>query len=149
MSKNDIKPFAQEVAQLLPAIHRAVVKTQGDFFGLGKLTIPQFIFLELLYQYNPLKMKDVARELKVSLPAVTGLVSRLISLGMVERKYDKQDRRVIHIVLTAKGKKMVEQARTMRIKAFDDIFSRLTEEERGQYLRILRKLYTILYSKEL
>ena len=145
MLSKPVGRFAQEVAQLLPAIHRAVIKKQGDVFGLGKMTVPQYISLELIYLGGSLKMKDIARELKVSLPAASALVSRLFSMGLVERIYDKEDRRVIHIVPTAKGKRAVEDIRVRRVRTIADMFSGLTDQERTQYLRILKKLYTILY----
>lgn len=148
MSKNDLKDFSQEVAQLLPAIQRAVVKEQGDLFGFGKLTVPQYISLELVSLRSRLIMKDIARELKVTLPAASGLVKRLVALGYVKRLYDTEDRRIIHVILTPKGRKTVDQARSRRTDVIEDIFAKLSKEERRQYLGILKKLHTILYPKK-
>jgi DNA-binding MarR family transcriptional regulator len=43
----------------------------------------------------------------ISKPNVTSLIDKLIDQGYVQRRHDEKDRRVIHIVLTAKGRKFV------------------------------------------
>jgi DNA-binding MarR family transcriptional regulator len=122
-------------------------KKQTDALGRGKITVPQYLSLDLLKSHGFLKMKDIAKELNISLPAATGLVDRLYRMGMVKRTYDERDRRLIIITLTSKGKQTLEQIRSQRQKAIQQVFGKLTEKERLTYLRIVRKLKKILHSR--
>ena len=137
--------FSKEVSQIIPYIVRSVMKKQGDVWGLDKITMPQYLLLELIEQHGLLKMKEIAQELSISLPAASGLVNRLFSLQMVKRIYDKKDRRVIYIELTKKGKKVTCGVRRHRKKALQDTFAKLTSKERWQYLSILRRIKDSLY----
>ena len=148
MTKKAIVTFTDEIFRLMPLIIKGVQKKQRDALGMGKITVPQFISLSLLRQKGLIKMKDIAKEPNVSLPAATGLIDRLVGLGMVKRMYDEKDRRAIYIALTDKGEKALDEIRATRGKVFEGIFDKLTEEERNAYLNVLRKMVGILYSKD-
>jgi DNA-binding MarR family transcriptional regulator len=148
MNKDSLAAFSEELSRILPHIVRGMFKRQTDALGRGKITIPQYLSLDLLNTHGVLKMKDIAKELNISLPAATGLISRLHRLGMVKRIFDEKDRRVIYITPTPKGKATTEHIRRQRQRAVQEVFSKLTEKERDSYLRILRKLKKILYPEQ-
>jgi len=151
MTKNSqITKFSQELDQTIGYIHRlvsSVIKLRTDALMQGKITFPQHIALEILSVEKSLKMKAVAKALRVSLPAATGLINRLVVMKMVERVYDTNDRRVIHIILTPKGKETLERIRKTRRKAIEEIFGVLSQEERQTYLGILRKIKRTFHEK--
>jgi len=129
----------------MPYIFKGVLR-QTDALAKGQITIPQFVALNFINGNGPVKMKDIAKDFKISLPAATGIVQRLFNSELVKRVDDKADRRVIRIVATPKGKKIVEQISAKRKELIESIFSKLTEEERQSYLHILRKLKNIISS---
>ena len=143
MSTQSIRAFSRELMQVFPQVIRGMKVT--DALGRGAITLPQFLSLDLLYSQGFLKMKDIAHALDISLPAATGLISRLVRMGMVERVYDTKDRRVIYVNLTSKGKKMVAQVKSQRQKKIEHVFGKLSEKERSVYLQIIRKVRNILY----
>ena len=141
--KTQISNFSQELSQAIAYIQRlasSMLKRRADALIQGKLTFPQYLALEVLDKVKPLKMKSIAKALGISLPAATGLVSRLVTMKMAMRTYDKEDRRVIFISLTAKGKRVINQTRMARKKIIGEIFGVLSESERQAYLGILRKV---------
>ncbi|MFH1904829.1 MAG: MarR family transcriptional regulator [bacterium] len=144
MAKHSLTLFSSKMSRLLPHVIRGMLKKQSDALGRGKITVPQYLLLDLLNTHELLKMKDIARELNISLPAATGLVSRLHLIKMIKRIYDKNDRRVIHIGLTARGEKTIKQVSSQQQKATQEVFVNLTESERNSYLSILKKLKGIL-----
>ena len=148
MAEKDITQFSQEVFELVPHLVRGMFKRKMDALGKGYITLPQYLSLELIDSYGLLKMKEIARELNVTLPAATGMIERLYKLGLVKREYEPRDRRVIEIILTPKGKKVLNDVRRKRRKAIEEVFSNLSERERRAYLNILRKVKSILYEKE-
>lgn len=52
---------------------------------------------------------ELATRLQVRHNSAVGLINRLSALGLVRRIADKQDRRQVHIVLTAKGHAMLDK----------------------------------------
>ncbi|MBN2120679.1 MAG: MarR family transcriptional regulator [Candidatus Omnitrophica bacterium] len=145
MSDKHISAFADEVIQIMPQLIRGTIRRQPDAGSLGNVTVLQYLSLDLLDHHESLKMKEIALHLSVSLPAASGLINRLFSTNLVERIYDKKDRRVIYIRLTPKGKKMVDKVRFQRRKAVIEMFGKLTQKERSQYLNILKRLLKTLY----
>ena len=146
--KHSLASFSSEMARLLPHVIRGMTKNQSDALGRGKITVPQYLLLDLLNTHELLKMKDIAGELNITLPAATGLVSRLHLMKMIKRIYDKNDRRVIYIELTAGGKETIKQVSSQRQKAIQEVFVNLTESEQNSYLSILKKLKGILNNEK-
>jgi len=143
VKKTQISKFSEELVETITYVHRlanSMLKRRADVLFQGKITFPQHVALEVLSGDKPLKMNNIAKILKISLPAVTGLVSRLVAMKLAKRVYEKTDRRVILIVLTAKGKKIIEQTRAARKKIISEIFGVLSEGERQTYLGILQKI---------
>jgi len=148
MAMNSLESFSSEMSRLLPHVIRGMIKKQSDALGCGKITVPQYVLLDLLNTHELLKMKDIAGELNITLPAATGLVSRLHLMKMIKRIYDKNDRRVIYVELTAGGKETIKQVSSQRQKAIQEVFVNLTESERNSYLSILKKLKGILNNEK-
>ncbi|MCF7871357.1 MAG: MarR family transcriptional regulator [Candidatus Omnitrophica bacterium] len=151
MADKSISQFSKELTNTISFIQRLalnMLKEKSDAFIKGKITLPQYLVLDLVYRKNALKMKDIASELKVSLPAASGLVDRLVKLKMIKRISDKQDRRVVLIDLTKSGKKTVEDVGKKRKEVIEKIFSPLTSRERQDYLNILNKIKKKFDEKE-
>ena len=89
-------------------------------------------------------MSTIARNLNVTTPAATGLVSRMIRSGFIKRTLDEKDRRIIYIEMTKKGGKIINDIQKARYKMMMDIFGKLTSHERRTYLDIVKKLCRIL-----
>lgn len=149
--KTQISKFSEELVETITYVHRlanSMLKRRADVLFQGKVTFSQHVALEALNSDNPLKMKNIAKVLKITLPAVTGLISRLVVMKLAKRVYDKSDRRVIFIVLTDKGKKTIEQTRAVRKKIIAEIFGVLSAGERQTYLGILQKIKKAFYGKD-
>jgi DNA-binding MarR family transcriptional regulator len=55
---------------------------------------------------------------------------------------------VIKVVLTQKGKKILEETKKERKKVIEKVFEKLSLKEREIYLNILRKIKNIFYPEE-
>lgn len=79
---------------------RSVFRKQFD------VTLPQFdVLSELEHASAPLTMSELSRELMVSNGNITGVIDRLVTMGLVQRERPDHDRRVQFIQLTDKGSK--------------------------------------------
>lgn len=136
--------FADQLNKIIPSIMKEFSKRQKNELYLGKISLPQFLVLVFLGKNGPSKMSDLAHLMDVTTPAMTGVVSRLVKGGYVRRTYDSKDRRIIIIKLTPKGERVIRNVNEQRRHMIIDIFGKVSEGDRFEYLRILRQIHDIL-----
>ncbi|MFA6216646.1 MAG: MarR family transcriptional regulator [Candidatus Omnitrophota bacterium] len=148
MTEVSLLEFADKLNALMPVIMREFAKRQANELYKGKITLPQFLILDIIHKEGESKMTDLAHLMDVSTAAMTGIVNRLVKGGYVVRKYDAQDRRIIKVILSSKGNELVkktsEQRRQMAIK----IFGKISESDRRDHLRILGQIRDILLQEK-
>ena len=77
-----------------------------------------------------IRMSDLARNISLSKPGLTGLVDRLEKRGLIARTADPEDRRAIRVVLTDAGREAFLAAADVHVDGIAEHFtSRLTDEE--------------------
>lgn len=67
---------------------------------LVELPLSQFKCLRAIGEQQGQKMNDIAHRLEIKLPATSQIVDRLVRRGMVERRADPDDRRVVRLHLS-------------------------------------------------
>ena len=88
-------------------------------------------------------MKKVADFLCITPPSATSLINKLVKAGMLERFFDKNDRRVVCLAITAKGEKMLRQEFSKVARHIKKILIKLNNQERKNLVKILEKLQKI------
>jgi DNA-binding MarR family transcriptional regulator len=74
------------------------------------LTLPQFDVLAQLYRRDEgMTPGELTRELLVTAGNVTGIVDRLVRLGLSERRPVPHDRRAVRVRLTARGQRLMRR----------------------------------------
>lgn len=77
-------------------------------FG-GELSFSQYLILQTLLEKEAMRMNELARTLGVSKANVTGLVDRMVRARLIDRMRSDEDRRVVFVTLTQKGKRTVQR----------------------------------------
>ncbi|MCM8762778.1 MAG: MarR family transcriptional regulator [Candidatus Omnitrophica bacterium] len=144
MQHISLSEFADKINEIMPVIAKEFIRQQTNELFKGKITLPQFFILEFLYQRNDARMSDLAKFMRVTTAAMTGIVDRLVRDNYAIRVYDPKDRRIIKIKLTDKGNTLVKKINEQRRKMVIDTFAKVSEFDRQQYLRILLKIKDIL-----
>lgn len=140
--------FGKEVTKLLPLISREFTRRQNSIFIKSSLTVPQMFILEILAHHEPVKMSDLAKKLNLTMSAVTAIVDKMIKLKLVERERPDDDRRVVKVALLNKGKELNQKITKEKCTFINDLFSCLSEKDKDDYLRILKKLYDNLKKEQ-
>ncbi len=148
MKTKDVNGFAEEIAKLLPRIIRWFHLNRAHAIISQQINPAQFFVLEIICDNGAQKMSDLAGELRVSLPAITRMVDKLYALGLVERIPGIKDRRIISITIMPKGKRIVKKFQEQRKQALIEVFASLSEKDRRDYLRILRKMDEVACKKK-
>lgn len=74
-----------------------------------QLTVGQLEVLELMQAYEPMKPSDLLPYLETTPAAITTLLDRMERNGLVERKRDESDRRIVWVTMTALGRAEVDR----------------------------------------
>jgi MarR family transcriptional regulator, organic hydroperoxide resistance regulator len=142
----DIKEFASKVIELFPQIIKVFKQYENNYLTRGEITLPQFWALGYLDHNGKSKMNNLARHLEISPSATTGLIDRLMLQGLVVRKDDVRDRRIVWIELTAKGKGIIKNISKQKTEALIKVFGKISPGDREHYLNILEQVAEITAS---
>ena len=97
------------------------------------LTFQQMKVLYILKQRGPSKMSDLSRELGVSMPTITGIISRLVerrdSAPLVNRVTSPKDRREVQAHLSESGLRVTQQLDNLNHKLMGQALAQLTDGE--------------------
>jgi DNA-binding MarR family transcriptional regulator len=94
------------------------------------LSLPQLQLLRVLKQDGGiLTTGEIGRAMVKASQTITGLVDRLEEPGLVERVFDRSDRRKTWVRLTAKGERKLQEAMPVANRLAEEISSVLTDKE--------------------
>ena len=148
MVRLSLAEFADKINQIMPVLFKEFARRQANELYKGKITLPQFLILDFLYRQGEAKMTDMAHFMNVTTAAMTGIVDRLFGYTYVIRTHDSGDRRIIRITLTSKGRELVKKIHRQRRQMIMNIFGKLSQTEREEYLSILMHINNILTKKK-
>lgn len=99
-----------------------------------------YIILRYINEKSYVSMKNIADFLSITPPSATSIINRLIKLNLLKRQNNPKDRRIIKIVVTSKGKKVLENEMKKVSRHLKEIFSQLNQKEQKQLVKILTKI---------
>lgn len=140
MAQLKIEEFADRMNMLIPKLKIELGCYENSALAKRDLTATQVLVLECLSVCGTCKMHTLVNALKSKFSAVTALMDRLVKTGFVTREHGQEDRRTVLVALSAKGRKVLQEVHDQRRSAFIQVFSRVSQHEREEYLRILEKL---------
>ena len=108
-----------------------------DRYGI---TTSQLGILEALFHLGPMCQRALGDKLLRSGGNITMVIDNLEKHGLVERVRQEEDRRMIMIHLTPKGRKLISRVLPLHAKDVVKEMSRLTANEQEELRRLCRKL---------
>lgn len=119
-----------QLVQVLPALFkRLVIQLPNEVEGFPRVTVEQLAVLRHLQAKGDLSMGEIATARNVALNTATALVDRLVSAGLVERRPDTGDRRIVRVALTPRGWTLAERLRAVRQEAVRAILDEAPEAD--------------------
>ncbi|UXY19597.1 MarR family transcriptional regulator [Streptomyces cynarae] len=129
-----------EVVELIGEVVARFYEDYETAAGEHALTGAQARLLSLL-SLEPLPMRKLAQKLKCEPSNVTGIVDRLESRGLVERRPDPADRRVKLAAATDDGRRVARSLRES-LRFAKEPLAALTEDERHVMRGLLQRMLT-------
>lgn len=105
----------------------AVEPIRLQFWDKRGLTMPQLRLIYLVWRTGGQAAGDIALDMRVSPATVTGLTTRLLKQGLLQRQEDEADRRVKRFWLTPDGERLLGQISVAANAYMDAVFDRLSE----------------------
>ena len=106
----------------------------------GPLSLVHLQVLTVLETEGPVPMGALADSLDVSQASATGIVDRMEQRGLIERRRDDEDRRVIRVALTEAGSRLLAGVAADRRERLGYLLEELTNDELDGFLRGSRAL---------
>ena len=104
----------------------------------AELTSGQLRLLFKLSRQGPTSMSGIGEWLGTSLSSVTGTVERLERHGLVERRHGADDRRIVEVHLSDRGRELVADILGIRLESIRRLLGVLDPDELRDLDRLLR-----------
>ena len=120
---------------VMDAEARAIITEEFKDISNNDMHIIEAIGIE-----EPRKMSDIAKRLSVTVGTLTTNMNSLENKGYIIRERSKTDKRVVHVVLTDKGRKAFYHHRDFHKNMIKAIVKDLDEEEMKVMIKCLMNL---------
>jgi DNA-binding MarR family transcriptional regulator len=121
---------------VMGAQRRTLAKVWRDR-SISKLNLYLLMLLEARESQS---MSELADQAGVTLPNLTGTITRMEELGLVRRIPCKEDRRKVLVRLAAKGRAVLEQIESIRRAEIRRLLRRLSPTEQEMCLTAMRAM---------
>jgi DNA-binding MarR family transcriptional regulator len=118
----------------------------------GELPPGQTSALATIVQLGPMTLGDVAARERIAPPSVTKAIEQLVSKGLVARRVDPNDRRVVLVEATPEGRRLLDANRARRNEWLAHQLEQLDTAEvaqLGALLDVLEHLVQVATSEDL
>ncbi|RRQ87669.1 MarR family transcriptional regulator [Enterococcus faecalis] len=108
------------------------------------LSITEMHTIEAIGMYKKKTSSEVAKELSITVGTLTVAINNLVKKGYVERFRSEDDRRVVKLGLTKKGKLLFRVHQHFHREMVKNILKGMEQEEEQALLRALKNLHDFL-----
>jgi len=135
---------ACEMLEVVPLVMRSIHNNMRSTHS-HDLSIPQFISLGFLSRHQGASLSDLTRHLGLSLPTMSKMIDALLARHLVRRTPHPLDRRRVVLAVTARGQRLLHNARHTTQIYLSDLLSGLLPRDRStifQAMQVLRPLFS-------
>lgn len=98
--------ISENILLFFPLFYKNILKLSHKKAAKNPINM-QLRMLSMLSHAGMMQPSEIGIRMGISKPNVSALIDKAAELGYVERRPDEKDRRVVHIVVTVKGRKFV------------------------------------------
>jgi DNA-binding MarR family transcriptional regulator len=132
-------PVTEFAGQLFFRLWRASHVRAADALESVGLTPASFGLLNVIGAREGAIQQELGSVMGIDRSTMVSLIDQLESASLAKRRPSVTDRRAREIVITPKGRRLLERARRMISETEDEVLGGLTAEERSELERLLRR----------
>ncbi|MFS0636540.1 MarR family transcriptional regulator [Mesobacillus foraminis] len=110
----------------------------------GDLTNDQHYTLRYMHRAGSCTSSELAEVFEVKKSAITAIINRMWEKGLIQRTRDENDRRVVYLTLTDKGKELYLKTEERITRLVESFITSFDQEEIEQFIKTYEKLNEIL-----
>jgi DNA-binding MarR family transcriptional regulator len=126
-----------ETFHFVHAVHCKVLDDSLIMMNESGLTVPQLVALHVLRFDGDHSVGEIADRTRLSKPATSHLVERLVSMQLVDRTEDEHDRRQKQVSLNAKGLALMDKLFQAKLAVLAAGLECLSNETRSRLFEAL------------
>lgn len=116
-----------------------VLEQQKKHFDRGNLTQQQYNMLRILKgSSTPLSTLQIRERMLDKMSDTSRIVDRLVTKGLVEKKVNQLDKRLVDVIISTKGRELIEWMDNYAYE-IDDVLKNLSADEATQLNLLLDK----------
>lgn len=127
---------------------RRIIRSAGLYShklaALHGVTVPQLVCLMKIGELPPVTIKTLSAEVYLSPSTLVGIVDRLESKGLLERRRSTEDRRQVFLHLTGAGRELIARSPSPLQESLARSVSRLSESDRAGLASALEKIVDLM-----
>jgi DNA-binding MarR family transcriptional regulator len=108
------------------------------------LSIYQYELLGILLDCDSMTMTEIGSILAIHKSNITPIIDKLVSADMVHRFTDENDRRIVRIAITEKGRAILNEGREKMMQRLENLFGVLDDSDINKLKSSFRSIYEIL-----
>ncbi|MGH9164041.1 MAG: MarR family winged helix-turn-helix transcriptional regulator [Acidimicrobiales bacterium] len=102
--------------------------------------VPTWVVLRSLVEENGLTQRDLAQRMRIEAPTLTRQLDRMADDGLVARRRDDADRRMVRVDITPAGRRLHRRLLAVAAAAEADLRSLMTAREIATMERLLDRI---------
>ena len=127
---------------------KAVEKVDRASIAQTGLGLSDFTIMEALMHKGPLPINRIGEKVLLTSGSMTAALDRIENKGLITRIQDPSDGRCFYVHLTKKGRQAIKKAYAKHEKNLEKIASVLSDGERKELVRLLKKIGLFAQSLE-
>ena len=138
------KSLGFTVSRTARSIKRALDAKLAEY----NLTASQYVVMSRLFEEEGIKHNELGVRLNMDNPTITGIVDRMERDGLLQRRRDKSDRRVVRLYLTDVGKELIQEIEHFARETDEEAWSGISATQRKETLKNLDIIWKNLNGKQ-
>jgi len=106
----DALALDDQICFALYAASRAMTAAYAPLLDALELTYPQYLVMLVLWEQDGERVSRIGERLHLDSATLTPLLKRLEARGLIERRRNRDDERVVELFLTGDGKRLRRRA---------------------------------------
>ena len=140
MSRDPDKPDIDRIVEALVYLYTEGRRLTKEVARQHGLTGPQVTAIKMLEAFGDLSLTELSARMKAKNSTLTGIIDRMQRDGLVERARSDEDRRVVLIRLTDRGRELASAVPVASMQIFATALQALSHDERTTLRKLLRKV---------
>ncbi|AUJ23887.1 MULTISPECIES: MarR family winged helix-turn-helix transcriptional regulator [Virgibacillus] len=99
----------------------------------------EFTILETLYHKGKQTVREISESVLIKTGSITYVIDKLEEKGLLQRKHSQEDRRVVYIDITDKGKQLMDEIFPKHQQVIEELFMDVSDEQKKVVIDVLKK----------